>query len=173
MNLFDIGVLVIVGFCLIRGGFKGLIREISGIIGIVAAFYGANTYFTMLVPFAARWIESPGVQKLICFFLLFCLILILVGLVARLLIKLLRLVFLGWVDRTFGVVFGTAKGILIVTILFMIITVFVPAGHGFLKDSRTAPYLAQAADAMTLFVSRNIKSDFNSHIEGLKKSWEI
>ena len=72
MNLFDIGVLVIVGFCLIRGGFRGLIREVSGIIGIVAAFYGANTYYLMLVPFAARWIESPGIQKMLCFFLLFC-----------------------------------------------------------------------------------------------------
>ncbi len=172
MNLFDVGVLVIVGFCLIRGGFRGLIREISGIIGIVAGFYGANTYYHMLVPYTTGWIESPAFQRLVCFFFLFCVILILVGLIARLLIKLLRLVFLGWVDRTFGVVFGAAKGVLIVTILFMSITVFLPAGHGFLKDSRTAPYLARTADAMTLFVSRNIKSDFNSHIEGLKQSWK-
>lgn len=172
MNLFDIFVLAVVGFCLIRGGFRGLIREISGIIGIVAGFYGANTYYPILVPYAAGWITSPGVQGLVCFFFLFCIILIAVGLVARLIRKLLKLVFLGWVDRTFGVVFGTAKGLLIVTIIFMIVTAFLPAGHGFLKDSRTAPHLVTAADAMTLFLSRNIQVDFNKHLEGLKQAWK-
>ncbi|MCG8637123.1 MAG: CvpA family protein [Desulfobacterales bacterium] len=172
MNLFDIGVLAIVGFCLIRGGFRGLIREVSGIIGIVAGFYGANTYYLFLVPYIQPWIESEGVQRLICFIFLFCMILILVGLLARLIRKLLRLVFLGWVDRTFGVVFGTAKGILIVTMLFILTTTFVPASSSFLKDSRTAPYLARASDALTLFVSQNIKADFYRHLEGLKKEWK-
>ncbi|MEH0021216.1 MAG: CvpA family protein [Desulfobacter sp.] len=172
MNLFDIGVLAIVGFCLIRGGFRGLIREVSGIIGIVAGFYGANTYYLFLVPYVQPWISSPGAQRLSCFFFLFCMILIAVGLLARLIRKLLRLVFLGWVDRTFGVVFGAAKGVLIVTILFIMATTFVPGSNAFLSDSRTAPYLAGVADAMTMFVSRNIKTDFYRHLEEVKKEWK-
>ena len=34
---------------MIRGYFKGLIREVSGIIGVVVGFYGANTYYQLLV----------------------------------------------------------------------------------------------------------------------------
>ena len=172
MNFFDICVLVIVGFCLIRGGFKGLIKEVSGIIGVVAGFYGANTYYIHLIPYIRSWIESPSLQRLACFFVLFCAILIAVGLVARLIHKLLRLVFLGWVDRTFGVVFGAAKGILICTVIFIMVTTFVPAGKKQMTGSRTAPYLAQVADAMTLFISRNVKTDFNKQLEGLKKAWK-
>jgi membrane protein required for colicin V production len=38
--------------------------------------------------------------------------------------------------------------------------------------SRTAPYLAQVADALTLFISRNIKTDFSKELERLKKTWK-
>ena len=98
---------------------------------------------------------------------------IVIGLVARLIRKLLRLVFLGWVDRIFGVVFGGAKGGLIVTIVFIMMTTFLPGGHVFFKDSKTAPYLAGAAQILTVFVAQNVKVDFNSHIKGLKQAWEI
>ena len=172
MNLFDVCAVGIVGTCLILGGFRGLIREVSGIIGVVAAFYGANTYYPLLVPYISPWITGQSVQHLICFFLLFCAILVVVGLVARLIRKLLKLVFLGWVDRTFGIAFGTAKGVLIVTVLFIMATTFIPDSKSFFSTSKTAPYLAQVADAMTVFVSRNMKTEFNRHLEGLKKEWK-
>ncbi len=172
MTFFDLCVAAIVGFCLIFGGFRGLIREVSGIIGIVAGFYGANTYYPLLIPHIEPWISSPGIRRLVCFFVLFCLILIVVGLLAQLIRKLLKLVFLGWVDRTFGVVFGAAKGILIVTVLFIMATTFIPDSKTFFSGSKTAPYLAQVADAMTIFVSQNMKDQFNRHLEGLKKEWK-
>ena len=172
MNFFDGVVLVIVAFCLVRGGFRGLIREVSGIIGVVAGFYGANTYSPQLTPYIEQWVQAPGARHLICFFILFCGILIVVGLVARLIRKLLRLVFLGWVDRTFGMVFGTAKGVLIVTILFIMITTFIPDSTKVVSGSSTAPYLAKVANAMTLLVSKNMKADFYHQMEGLKKQWK-
>ncbi|WDP89603.1 MAG: CvpA family protein [Desulfobacter sp.] len=172
MTLFDFCVAGIVGFCLVFGGFRGLIREVSGIIGIVAGFYGANTYFPLLMPHVEPWISSPGIRKLACFFALFCLILVAVGLVAWIIRKLLKLVFLGWVDRTFGVAFGAAKGILITTVLFIMATTFIPDSKTFFAESKTAPYLARVADALTVFVSRNMKNDFNRHLEGLKKTWK-
>ena len=149
-----------------------MVREISGIVGVVAGFYGANTYYPKLIPYIESWISSPQIQKLVCFFILFCLILIAVGLVAALIHKLLKIVFLGWVDRTFGVIFGAAKGILITTVLFIMITSFVPGGSGHMTASRTAPYLARVADALTLFISQNIKTDFSNALEGLKNSWK-
>ena len=172
MNFFDLCILIIVGFCLVRGGFRGLVREISGIVGVVAGFYGANSYYLQLIVYVDSWISSPQLQKLVCFFLLFCLILIAVGIVAALIHKLLKIVFLGAVNRAFGVIFGAAKGILIATVLFITITSFVPNGSNHIATSRTAPYLAQVADALTLFISQNIKMDFNKELEGLRKTWK-
>jgi len=135
----------------------------------VAGFYGANTYYPFLIPHIEPWIGSPGIRQLICFFVLFCLILVVIGLLAQLIRKLLKLVFLGWVDRTFGIVFGAAKGVLIVTMLFIMATSFIPDSKSFFSGSKTVPYLAQVADALTVFVSQNMKQEFNRHLEGLKK----
>ncbi len=172
MTLFDFVVAGIVGFCLVAGGFRGLIQEVSGIIGVVAGFYGANTYFPLLIPYIEPWILSPGLQKIVGFFALFCLILVVVGLTAWIIRKLLKLIFLGWVDRTFGVLFGAAKGILISTVLFIMATAFVPDSKGMFERSKTAPYLARVANALTMFVSQNMKHEFNHHLQGLKKTWK-
>lgn len=167
MNAFDIAVIVIVAFCLIRGGFKGLIGEMSGIIGVIAGFYGGYTYYPLIAPYGQRWIEAPGLRNLIAFFILFCAILIGVSLVAVMIHKLLNLVFLGWVDRTMGFIFGTAKGILIVSVLFILMTTFLPESSTFLTGSKFSPHIAKVSKAMTVFVSRNTRKDFLKQLEGL------
>lgn len=161
MSGFDLVVLVIVLFCMIRGVFRGLIREVSGIVAVIAGFYGAFTYYWVLSPYLAFMIETPAIQHLASFGLLFCGIVIAVGLTAALIRKLMHVAFLGWVDRTFGLVFGTAKGILIVSVLFIMLTAFVPAGSStMMTRSETAPYLATISRTMTLFISRNLRIDF-------------
>ncbi len=165
MNTFDIIVIIVVSFCLIRGAFRGLIGEVSGIIGVVAGFYGAYTYYPMVAVYAEPWIESAGIRHLLAFFVLFCLILLAIGLLSALIRKVLKLVFLGWADRAFGLVFGAAKGVLIMTVIFIIVTTFIPKNSGFLKDSYSSPYLAQASKALTVFVSNNAKSDYLKNLE--------
>ncbi|MDT8377804.1 MAG: CvpA family protein [Desulfotignum sp.] len=168
MNGFDLMVLVIVLFCMIRGVFRGLIREVSGIVAVIAGFYGAFMYYWILSPHLAFLIQAPAIRDLVSFGVLFCGIVILVGLLAALIRKLMHVVFLGWVDRTFGLIFGTAKGILIVSVLFIILTTFVPSGSAALmKRSETAPYLANISRAMTLFISQNVRMDF---LDRLNKS---
>ncbi|MBU8848309.1 MAG: CvpA family protein [Desulfobacterales bacterium] len=167
MNTFDIVVIVIVSFCLIRGLFKGLIGEISGIIGVVAGFYGAYTYYPMITVYGEKWIENPGIRNLTAFFLLFCAILIIVSLISVLIRKFLKFVFLGWVDRTLGFVFGGAKGMLIVSVLFIMITIFFPKNSNILTDSKFSPYVAKVSKAMTVFVSQKTKSDFLKQLEGI------
>jgi membrane protein required for colicin V production len=169
MNGFDLVVLVIVMFCMVRGLFRGLIREVSGIVAVIAAFYGAFTYYWMLSDPLVILIQTPTTRHLISFCILFCGIMILVGFLAALIRKLLHLVFLGWVDRTFGMIFGTAKGALIVSVLFVMLTAFVPAGIApVMAESETAPYLARISRTMTLFISRNMRINFLERLEKFK-----
>ncbi|MFH2090854.1 MAG: CvpA family protein [Pseudomonadota bacterium] len=167
MNTFDIVVIVVTSFCLIRGVFRGLIGEVSGIIGVVTGFYGAYTYYPLITGYAQKWIENSGIRNLIAFFVLFCAILIVVNLISALIRKFLKLVFLGWVDRTFGLVFGALKGILIMSVFLIMVTTFLPKNSSFLSQSKLSPYVAQVSKAMTVFVSKNSKNDFLKKLEGL------
>ncbi|MCP3932171.1 MAG: CvpA family protein, partial [Bacteroidetes bacterium] len=98
--------------------------------------------------------------------------LIIVSLISVLIRKVLKLVFLGWVDRTFGLVFGAAKGILIVSVLFIVITTFFPKNSNILKESKFSPHIAKVSKTMTVFVSKNTRKDFIKHLEGIQKLWE-
>lgn len=167
MNAFDIIGIVVISFCLIRGLFKGLIGEVSGIIGVVAGFYGAYTYYPQLTVYLQHWIDSPAIRNLLVFFLLFCIILTVVGFLSVLIQKLLRLVFLGWVDRTFGLIFGVLKGVLIMSIFFIMVTTFLPKKSTFLNESKSSPYIAEVSKAMTIFVSKNTKKDLLKKLEGI------
>jgi len=167
MNAFDIAVIVIIAFFLIRGLFKGLIGEMSGIIGVVAGFYGAYTYYPLIAVYAEKWVENSGFRNLIAFSLLFCVILSLVSFVSVLIRKFLKLVFLGWVDRTFGLVFGAAKGVLVVSVLFIMITTFLPKNSTVLVSSKFSPYVAEVSKVMTVFVSKNTRKDFLKQLKGL------
>ncbi len=167
MNAFDILVVVIVAFCLIRGAFRGLIGEVSGIIGVVAAFYGAYTYYPLITVYAEKWIGNSGVRNILAFFLIFCAILIVVGLASLLIRKILNLVFLGWVDRTFGLIFGAAKGVLIVSVIFIMFTSFFPEHSKMLTTSKFSPYIAKVSETMTVFISKNNRQDFLKKLEGI------
>ena len=172
MNVFDIVIIVIVSFCLIRGAFKGLVGEVSGIIGVVAAFYGAYTYYSLITVYAEKWIENSGIRNIFAFFLIFCAILILIGFVSLLIRKLLNLVFLGWVDRSFGLLFGAAKGVLIVSVIFIMITSFSSKSPDFITTSKLSPYVAKVSEAMTVFVSKDNRKIFLKKLEQIK-TWKI
>ncbi|MBW1983457.1 MAG: CvpA family protein, partial [Deltaproteobacteria bacterium] len=45
MNTFDIIIAAIFGYCLVRGLFRGLIKELASIIGVLSGFYAAYTYY--------------------------------------------------------------------------------------------------------------------------------
>ncbi|MBU0464907.1 MAG: CvpA family protein [Proteobacteria bacterium] len=173
MNAFDIAIIVIISFCLIRGIFNGLVGEVSGIIGVYTGFYCAYTYYPLIAVYAEKFIKTSDTRNLISFFILFCSILIIVNLISLLIRKVLNLVFLGWVDRGLGLFLGAGKGILVGSVLFIMITTFLPKGAGILAGSKFSPYVAQVSKAMTVFVSKNTRKDFLKRLEGIQKTWKL
>jgi len=69
------------------------------------------------------------------------------------------------VDRTFGLIFGAVKGILIMSVFFIMVTTFLPENSSFLSQSKCSPYIAQVSKAMTAFVSQNSKKDFLKNLK--------
>jgi membrane protein required for colicin V production len=85
---------------------------------------------------------------------------------------LLKLAFLGWFDRLAGALFGAVKGTLIVSILLIALTAFLPKGAPFIKNSLVSPYLTFVSEKMVKVVSKDIKHAYMAKIEELKKIWK-
>lgn len=173
MNPFDILIIVILGYSLVRGLFRGLVKEISSIIGVLGGFYAAYTYYMVLAKLLSRLIHDVSYLNILSFLIIFCGVLIIVSVLGVIIKYLLNIAFLGWVDRIGGLFFGILKAVLIVSVLFISLTAFLPQGSAFIKNSVMAPHVAWVSEKMAKVVSRQMKQDFMTKLEELKKSWKI
>jgi membrane protein required for colicin V production len=173
MNPFDIIIIVILGYSLVRGIFRGLVKEVSSIIGVLGGFYAAFTYYTILTKFLSGLIKETAYLNILSFLIIFCSVLIIVGILGVFIKYLLNIAFLGWVDRIGGVGFGLVKGILIASILFITLTAFLPKGSAFLKNSMLAPHVSWVSEKMAKVISKEMKQDFMAKLGELKKAWKI
>ena len=60
MNLLDMLIIVILCFCMIRGIFRGLVNELFAIIGVLAGFYTAYTYYLKIAKPLSAWISNQA-----------------------------------------------------------------------------------------------------------------
>ena len=173
MNLFDMLAIVILAFCVIRGMFRGLIKEISSIIGVLGGFYAAYTYYMFPAGLLSRWISDPAHVNIVSFLFIFCIVFLAISMLGVVIKYVLNIAFLGWFDRVCGIGFGLMKGILLVSVLLIIFTAFLQKGTPLVKESVLAPHLTVVSEKMARVVSRDMKQQFGEKIEELKKTWKM
>ena len=172
MNPLDMLIAVISVFCLVRGLFRGLVKEISSIIGAFAGYYGSYTYYSVMADFLSQWLQNRVYVNIISFIVIFFSVLIGISLLGILIKYILDLAYLGWVDRICGLGFGAMKGILIVTVLIICLTTFLPKGPFLIQDSALAPYVSVVSEKMIKVVPDDMKDEFAVKLEELRKAWK-
>jgi membrane protein required for colicin V production len=173
MNPFDILIAIILGFCLIRGIFRGLVKELSSIVGVMAGYYAAYSYYLYVAKLIAKYLSLTAYSQIISFLIIFCGVFLIISILGVIIKYLLNISFLGWVDRICGAGFGLIKGFLIASILFIAFTAFLPKDSTLIKKSFLAPHLRHAPTQMVKIVPKDMKQQFTKNMEGLKKSWKI
>lgn len=171
MNPFDILVVTILAYGLIRGIFRGLVREISSILGVLGGFYAAYTYYPRVARLISDWISNPAYLNIVSYLAVFSIVVIVVGILAVVIKYLLNIAYLGWVDRICGALFGLLKGGLVSCILFIVLTAFLPKGAPLIKNATLSPAIATVSEVMAKVLSRDMKDNFENKINDLKKYW--
>lgn len=121
MNWLDIVVIVVIALTGFMGWRLGIIKPLLGVGGTLVGIY-CGFQFYINVSTSLTFIENESIQKLIAFILIVVLIVLVFVLFANLLLKLLSFFFLGWVDRTGGVVLGVFVGVFILSALILLIS---------------------------------------------------
>ena len=172
MNPFDILIVTILAYGLIRGIFRGLVREISSIVGVLGGFYAAYTYYPHVAKLISPWISNSAYLNILSYLVIFSIVVIIVGVLAVIIKYLLNIAYLGWVDRVSGALFGVLKGSLVICVLFIVLTAFLPKGAPIIKNATLSPYVATVSEVMAKVLSKDMKANFKSKIEDFKKSWQ-
>ncbi|MCG8472489.1 MAG: CvpA family protein [Desulfobacterales bacterium] len=171
MNPLDITFCVIVAFCLIRGAFRGIVKEASSIIGVFGGFFAAYTYYPLLAGKLETFIDSPAWLNIVSFLLIFAAVFIAVSALGIFIKYILKVVFLGWVDRICGAGFGLVKGILISAVLLMAFTAFLDKGSPLIQHSLTAPYVTVVSETLSGLSSKQLRKEYTSKLEDARKRW--
>jgi membrane protein required for colicin V production len=116
----DIVILAIILLSALISLVRGFVREAFSLAVWVLAFWVSWSFFRDLeVPLQA-WIESPTVRLGVAFAALMIATLVVGGLVNFLIIQLVERTGMSGSDRLIGMVFGAARGVLLVAVLVLL-----------------------------------------------------
>ena len=126
MASIDIIFLAVLGVFAIIGIMKGFFREVLGLAGIIGGFVFGFVLFGPVSKLLSNWL--PGIPAIIWPFISFLLIFIGVYLASRLLAgmlsKISKAIYLGWLDKLGGGAIGALKGGILLSVVLMLIGFF-------------------------------------------------
>jgi len=158
LNWLDICLLIIILFTFIFGIIKGFLRQIVGIIAVIAGLILAALYH----PQAAIWINKVIHHEVIAFFLSFVLIFLIVlclgWIIGMLLSKILKGP-LKFINHVFGGFLGILKGVLIGGVLTFAMLVF-PVDRIALENSRIAPVCLATTKLTVNLIPQDLRNQF-------------
>ena len=151
MHLIDMTILAVLFFFALKGALRGLVNEVSSLVGLLAGGWLAYRFYSVLaVPIRV----SLHIPAYISSFLAFMLILMTIGIIAHILGNIittaLRIVMLGSFNRIGGLLLGAAEGAMLLCLLFSVGTVkFMPENlKKVIYSSESATMFVGAGDKM-------------------------
>jgi membrane protein required for colicin V production len=125
MNYLDIIIAIILILFAIGGLRNGIIKEAFSLVAFIGGIYGAFKLSTYVGELLAKLINvSPEWMVVISFIVVFIALALLISWLGNLLSDLFASLSLGFVDKLGGLVFGIAKGFLLIGVLILILDFF-------------------------------------------------
>jgi membrane protein required for colicin V production len=121
MNAVDLIIIAVLALSVLVGLWRGLISEVLALATWIAAFWVAWTYGPDVSAHFEHSIQTPLLRLLVGYGLCFIGVLILGALVRFAIQALVDSTGLGGTDRLLGMIFGFARGLLLVTLLVFLV----------------------------------------------------
>lgn len=117
VDFFILGVILVSGLLSL---WRGFVKEALSLITWIAAPVIAILFYEDFAPWFERWVSVPSARLALAFGILLVLVLILGGLVNYLVGQLVSKTGLTGTDRALGIVFGIARGVMVVGVLVLL-----------------------------------------------------
>jgi membrane protein required for colicin V production len=115
--MIDIIFIVILGYGILRGLFKGFIVEAITLFGLLVGLWIAGRYSASAATYLSNFLDiSSRFSILVAFLLIAILTVLIFSLSAHLLKNIVKLVLLGWLDKLLGMLFGFCKYLFVLSL---------------------------------------------------------
>jgi membrane protein required for colicin V production len=160
MNAVDLIIIAVLALSVLVGLWRGLISEVLALVTWVAAFWVAWTYGPAVSAHFDRTIETPVLRLLVGYGACFIAVLILGALVRFVLHQLVDGTGLGGTDRLLGMIFGFARGVLLVTLIVFLVGQTSFAHEAMWQQSTLLPQFKGMAD----WLEQELPPDVRQHL---------
>ncbi len=154
MNWFDLAIVAVVLLSALFAFARGIIREVIALAAWVAGFVAAIAYAGSLAGIFSSLDMPPVARQALAFVLILVVVLIAGALLARVLAGLIRAIGLGFMDRLLGLVFGVARGLIVVVAFAVVAGVTTLPKQDWWQNSTLGEPLAQAALSLKPYLPR-------------------
>ena len=110
MNWLDIILLVLLVLSVLGGWKSGLVRSVFGWVALILGIVLASHFYRPLSETAFSHLFQPGVASVLSFIVIFAVVVVIVGILATWLDRLVTASMLNWVNKFGGAVFGLLTG---------------------------------------------------------------
>ena len=160
MNSLDIFILVVLCFFLLKGFIRGFIKEIVGIVGLLAAFLLAVLYYPQIADLLEPHLDKLSYRNLLIlsFLSLFLAIYIIIVVLGFIFDRFVKISMAKPMNIFLGGVVGLVKGVFLASLIFIVLTGIVEPKSPLLKESQTRPYLNYFTDMMLKLIPGELQN---------------
>jgi membrane protein required for colicin V production len=150
VNSLDLAIIAVIALSAIFAFARGFVREALSIIAWVGAaaitLYEFNNVYAIIV----RLVTTPLLADLIAGAGLFVVSLIVLTILTGYIARFVHSSALSPIDRTLGLIFGLARGVLLVSLAYLVVDISLPQNDRppWIKEAKSERFLAKAADML-------------------------
>ncbi|MBN1625147.1 MAG: CvpA family protein [Deltaproteobacteria bacterium] len=164
MNILDYIIIAFILLLVIRGIFRGFIREISSLAGVILGIWLGNHFQPWITGILKEYLPLQQYLPLLAFIILFIAVLMACNIIGWLLTLFSKKPFMGGADRTSGAGLAALKGLILTYLIIVLLTFYLPGKTALIADSTLAPWIIKSYQKATYFISpdhyRNLKDRF-------------
>jgi len=150
VNALDLAIIAVIALSALFAFARGFVREALSIVAWVGAalitLYGFNHTYGIVV----RFVTTPLLADLIAGAGLFVVSLIVLTILTAYVARFVHSSPLSPIDRTLGLIFGLARGVILVSLAYLVVDVSLPQNDrpGWIKEAKSERFLARGADIL-------------------------
>ena len=169
-SLLDWIVLAILLYSVVVSWFKGFVREVLGLITVVAAALISSWFYRDVGNLFKDVARTENLALFFGFSVTFLVVLIAGFVTIWLITKFMKFAKLEWADRLLGAAFGFVRGWLIGAVILMALTAFGIQTER-LKSSELAPYFLPGSRVIAMMTPYEMKAKFLVGYRALERLW--
>jgi len=157
----DVVILALIALSAILSLFRGFVREAVALATWLIALWVAMAFYEDLATMLSQWISVPSAQKITAFAVLFVCVLLLGAIVNYLAGRIVDKTGLTGTDKLLGIVFGVARGGVIVAILVLLAGLTPLPQDPWWQDSQFLGYFQELATWLRSYLPNEIADNIS------------